>query len=248
MAERFGREGDRAMSLEFEVLAELTLTLESGKVAESSMKLRALVSLLLTLPLSGCGAEPAAGGKPAQPPITNPPMDTKTQTATLGAGCFWCIEAVLQRIKGVEKIVSGYTGGTVKNPSYQEVCTGTTGHAEVVQVTFNPAVVSYEKILEVFWQLHDPTTLNRQGNDEGTQYRSAIFFHSDEQQKIAEASKKKHQAEFKSPIVTEITKASIFYPATEDHQNYYNLNRNTNPYCRIVIWPKLKKLGLETKP
>ena len=123
------------------------------------MRRRFALSLLLVLPLPACGAEPTAGGKATQrPPITNPPMDSKTQTATLAAGCFWCTEAVLQRIKGVEKIVSGYIGGKVKNPSYEEVCQGTTGHAEAVQVTFDPAVISYDKLLEVFWQLHDPTT------------------------------------------------------------------------------------------
>jgi peptide-methionine (S)-S-oxide reductase len=212
------------------------------------MKTRPFLSLLLALPLVACGADPAAPRKPAPPPITNPPMDDTTQTATLAAGCFWCVEAVLQRIQGVEKIVSGYIGGSVPSPTYDQICEGTTGHAEAVQVTFKPAVLSYEKLLEVFWQLHDPTTLNRQGGDVGTQYRSAIFYHSDEQKKLAEASKKKHQSDFKDPIVTEITKAAVFYPAEDYHQNYFNLNKDKNPYCRVVIWPKLKKLGIETKP
>ena len=194
------------------------------------MKKRALLTLMLALPLCACGADPAAGGKPTQqPPITNPPMDSKTQTATLAAGCFWCTEAVLQRIKGVEKIVSGYIGGTGQKPDlrrslrrHHRPCRGRPGDIQ-------PGGHQLRKLLEVFWQLHDPTTLNRQGPDEGTQYRSAIFFHSEEQQKLAEASKKKHQADFKSPIVTEITKASVFYPAENYHQNYFNLNKNRTP-------------------
>ncbi|MFN0130483.1 MAG: peptide-methionine (S)-S-oxide reductase MsrA [Verrucomicrobiales bacterium] len=175
-------------------------------------------------------------------------MTETQQTATLANGCFWCTEAVFQRIKGVEKVVSGYIGGQVKNPTYDEVCAGTTGHAEAVQITFDPKVVSFEKLLEVFWASHDPTTLNRQGHDVGTQYRSGIFYQSQEQKKQAEESKKKHQPDFKDPIVTEITKADVFYPAEGYHQNYFNQNGSRNPYCRIVIWPKLKKLGLEVKP
>jgi len=175
-------------------------------------------------------------------------MTETQQTATLANGCFWCTEAVYQRIKGVEKVVSGYIGGQVKNPTYEEIGEGTTGHAEAVQITFDPKVVSYGKLLEVFWASHDPTTLNRQGHDVGTQYRSAVFYHSDEQKKTAEESKTKHQPDFEDPIVTEITKAEIFYPAEKYHQNYFNLNGDKNPYCRIVIWPKLKKLGLEIKP
>jgi peptide-methionine (S)-S-oxide reductase len=202
------------------------------------------------LPLLACGAEPAAPAtkQPAGPPVTQPPMTETQQTATLANGCFWCTEAVFQRIKGVEKVVSGYIGGTVKNPTYDQVTEGTTGHAEAIQITFNPKEVSFEKLLEVFWASHDPTTLNRQGHDVGTQYRSAIFYHSDEQKKLAEESKTKHQPEFKDPIVTEITKADVFYPAEGYHQNYYNLNSTRNPYCRVVIWPKLKKLGLDLKP
>lgn len=216
------------------------------------MKLHHLAALTaFALPLIACGADPspsASSKQPAAPPITNPPMTETQQTATLANGCFWCTEAVFQRIKGVEKVVSGYIGGKVKNPTYDEVCEGTTGHAEAVQITFNPKEVSFDKILEVFWASHDPTTLNRQGHDVGTQYRSGIFFHSDEQKKTAEESKAKHQADFKDPIVTEITKADVFYPAEGYHQNYFNLNSSRNPYCRIVIAPKLKKLGLEVKP
>ncbi len=172
---------------------------------------------------------------------------TASETATFAGGCFWCVEAVFQRIKGVEKVVSGYTGGQTENPTYAAICTGTTGHAEAVQLTFDPAVVSYRKLVDLFWQAHDPTTLNRQGADVGTQYRSAIFTHTPEQQAEAEASKAKAQPNFKQPIVTEITQAPIFYAAEREHQDYYNQNATRNPYCRIVITPKLKKLGLETK-
>jgi len=233
------------------------LTSERPLAQPRRMKLIRLAALIaLTLPLLACGADPSAPGasespnpkKPAGSPVTQPPMTETQQTATFATGCFWCTEAVFQRIKGVEKVVSGYIGGSVKNPTYDEVCEGTTGHAEAVQITFNPKVVGYDKLLEVFWASHDPTTLNRQGHDVGTQYRSGVFFHSDDQKKTAEASKAKHQADFKDPIVTEITKADVFYPAEGYHQNYFNLNSSRNPYCRIVIWPKLKKLGLEVKP
>lgn len=164
---------------------------------------------------------------------------------TLGAGCFWCIEAVLDRIKGVESVVSGYMGGDTENPTYEQICTGTTNHAEVVEVTFDPEVISFDKLMDVFWQLHDPTTLNRQGFDVGTQYRSAIFYHNDEQREIAEASKKKWDAagKFKSPIVTEITAASVFYPAEMYHQEYFAKNPRDR-YCRANILPKFQKLGL----
>ncbi len=169
----------------------------------------------------------------------------KLETITLGAGCFWCIEAVLDRIDGVESVVSGYMGGVVKNPSYQLVCTGTTGHAEVVQVQFDPEILPVDKLLDVFWQLHDPTTLNRQGLDVGTQYRSAIFYHTEAQRKAAEESKKKWNAtrQFRGKIVTEITAASDFYEAEDYHQEYFEKNRR-NPYCRANILPKFKKLGL----
>ena len=169
-----------------------------------------------------------------------------TETATFGAGCFWCVEAVLQQIDGVEEVVSGYMGGTVENPTYKQVCTGKTGHAEVVQVTFDPARIPYEHVLEWFWKLHDPTSLNRQGNDVGTQYRSVIFFHTEEQRHAAERSKKALEKSGKhlGPIVTEITKAGPFYKAEGYHQDYYRLNKSKG-YCRAVIAPKLDKLGLE---
>jgi len=165
------------------------------------------------------------------------------ETATLGAGCFWCVEAVFQQLEGVESVKSGYMGGKVKNPTYKQICTGLTGHAEVIQVEFDPDKISFDELLEVFWKTHDPTTLNRQGADFGTQYRSAVFYHTDAQRETAESYKKKLNAAraFPSPIVTEITKASTFYVAEDYHQDYYNQNKN-NPYCRAVIPPKLEKL------
>lgn len=164
------------------------------------------------------------------------------QIATFGAGCFWCTEAVFLNVKGVTKVVSGYSNGKVKNPTYREVCTGQTGHAEVTQITFDPAQVSFEELLEVFWNTHDPTTLNRQGADEGTQYRSAVFYHNDEQKKIAEAYKKQLEASklYKDPIVTEIAPLVSFYPAEDYHQNYYALNAGQG-YCQFVIRPKVEK-------
>lgn len=173
-------------------------------------------------------------------------MGDQRDTATLGAGCFWCVEAVLEQIDGVESVTSGYMGGHVDNPTYRDVCNGTTGHAEVVQVVFDPDVLSYAELLEWFWRLHDPTTKDRQGNDVGTQYRSAIFVHSPEQRQVAEASKAAADASgaFSAPIVTEITDAATFYSAEGYHQEYYRENRE-QPYCRFVIAPKLGKLGLK---
>ena len=165
------------------------------------------------------------------------------QLATLAGGCFWCLEAVFQQLRGVTKVVSGYAGGTVPNPSYQAVCTGTTGHAEVTQITFDPGVISYRDLLEVFFTIHDPTTLDRQGNDEGTQYRSAIFYHSPEQKAEAERVIKELEAEkvWDDPIVTEVAPLETFYPAEGYHQDYYTRNAN-QPYCRAVIAPKVAKL------
>ncbi|MDX1680606.1 MAG: peptide-methionine (S)-S-oxide reductase MsrA [Akkermansiaceae bacterium] len=173
------------------------------------------------------------------------PEGLETETATLAGGCYWCLEAAYRQLKGVYKVTSGFMGGEVDNPTYEQVCTGTTGHAEVVQVVFDPETITYEKLLAWFWELHDPTTLNRQGNDIGTQYRSAIFYHSDEQKKVAEASKKAAAELYKDPIVTEINEVSEFYTAPEMHQDYYFNNKDKNPYCRFVITPKLKKLKLE---
>tara|TARA_B100000900_G_C20548878_1_gene703833 strand:- start:886 stop:1491 length:606 start_codon:yes stop_codon:yes gene_type:complete len=169
-----------------------------------------------------------------------------TDKITLGAGCFWCTEAVLERVEGVKSAVSGYMGGHVENPTYRQVVTGETGHAEVAQIHFDPKVVSLEEVLDIFWLMHDPTTLNRQGADVGTQYRSAIYYHSNEQKKVAEKSiaKLTESGKFADPIVTEVTQASTFYTAEDYHQEYYELNKNAG-YCRFVIHPKLKKLGFE---
>jgi peptide-methionine (S)-S-oxide reductase len=172
------------------------------------------------------------------------PMDAKTETrlATFGNGCFWCAEAIFQRLKGVEKVVPGYSGGHVDHPTYEQVCTGTTGHAESVQITYDPSKISYDELLEVFWKTHDPTTLNRQGNDVGTQYRSVIFYHDAEQKRLAEAYKNRLEAEhiWNRPIVTEIVPFTKFWPAEAYHRNYYN-NNPSQGYCRVVITPKIEK-------
>lgn len=165
------------------------------------------------------------------------------EQATLAGGCFWCTEAVFQRVIGVEKVISGFTGGTIKNPPYREVVTGRTGHAEAIQIHFDPEVVSYEELLHIFFATHDPTTLNRQQNDVGTMYRSAIFYHSEEQKATAERVIKKLEEEkvFSDPIVTELKKADAFYVAEQEHRDYYNRHRN-QPYCQVIIDPKMKKL------
>lgn len=164
------------------------------------------------------------------------------ELATFGSGCFWCVEAIFQRVDGVEKVVSGYSGGHVKNPTYKEVCQGTTGHAEVCQLSYNPDIVSFEELLEVFWQTHDPTTLNRQGNDVGSQYRSAVFYHNDQQKELVEKYKKKldESSAFNNPVVTEITAYKNMYVAEDYHQNYFNEN-GSQPYCSFVIQPKVEK-------
>ncbi|MBM3428838.1 MAG: peptide-methionine (S)-S-oxide reductase MsrA [Bacteroidetes bacterium] len=166
----------------------------------------------------------------------------KIEVATLGAGCFWCVEAAYMQLNGVESAKSGYSGGQIKNPSYKEVCNGNTGHAEVVQIKFDPAIISFAEILEVFFTVHDPTQLNRQGNDIGTQYRSAVFFHSEEQKQIAlkaiEAANETHT--WSNPVVTEVTAFESFYPAEDYHDNYYNLHSD-QPYCSMVITPKMEK-------
>jgi peptide-methionine (S)-S-oxide reductase len=165
---------------------------------------------------------------------------SQTEIATFGAGCFWCIESALNQLQGVKKALSGYMGGQTLNPDYRQVCTGTSGHAEVVQVEFDPAQVSFEQLLQVLWFLHDPTQLNRQGNDIGTQYRSAVFYHSELQQQQALASIKAAGSLFDAPIVTEVTPASTFYPAEDYHQGYY-LQNTSQPYCQFLITPKLAK-------
>lgn len=177
-------------------------------------------------------------------PVT--PLQNKNpnnEVITFGAGCFWCVEAIFEELKGVDKVISGYSGGHVDNPTYRAVCNGTTGHAEVTQVFYNPEKISLEELLEVFFKTHDPTTLNRQGNDTGTQYRSAIFYHNEHQKKVAEKIKSELNAAkvFPNPIVTEITMFKNFYEAENYHQDYYELN-GTQPYCRYVITPKMDKL------
>ncbi len=173
-------------------------------------------------------------------------MAKRREIATLAAGCFWCVEAVFNRLRGVEEVVSGYAGGTVPNPTYSDVCSGTTGHAEVVQITFDPDIVSFADLLDVFWRIHDPTTLNRQGADVGTQYRSAIFCHDDGQREIAVQSKREVEEAGLWPdaVVTEIVPFTTFYEAEGYHQDYYRLNSSL-PYCRLVINPKIRKLQKE---
>lgn len=205
------------------------------------MQLRLLYALAMALlTLSSC----------AQKNETTHPMttteknnnDKDLETATFGSGCFWCTEAIFLNVDGVYSVESGYAGGKVKNPTYKEVCSGLTGHAEVVQIRFDPEEISYEEILEIFWQTHDPTTLNRQGADEGTQYRSVIFYHNEQQRKLAEFYKKKLEENrvYNDPVVTEISPLANYSRAEDYHQNYYNLNRSA-PYCSYVIQPKLEK-------
>ena len=167
---------------------------------------------------------------------------TNLEKATFGAGCFWCVEAVFQRIRGVESVASGYTGRKVEKPTYKQICTGNTGHAEVIQISFNPEQISYKELLEVFWSSHDPTTLNRQGNDSGTQYRSVIYYHDENQKQIAEESMKQanQSGEFSDPIVTELSPLETFYPAEDYHQEYFANNAN-QPYCAAVVAPKVAK-------
>ncbi len=175
-------------------------------------------------------------------PAVDKKLPAGTEIATLGGGCFWCTEAIYQKLKGVQFVVSGYSGGTVKNPTYEQVCSGTTGHAEVIQIAFDPKIVSFKEVLEVFFKTHDPTTLNRQGHDVGTQYRSAIFTHSPEQKKVASAviEALTKSGAYDNKIVTEVTDFSIFYPAEDYHQNYFKLH-GSQPYCAAVIKPKVDK-------
>jgi peptide-methionine (S)-S-oxide reductase len=186
-------------------------------------------------------ARPGPSGL-ARSPDAPPPAGF--QQATFGSSCFWCTQAVFQQLNGVHSTVSGYSGGSVKDPTYDQVCRGTTGHAEVVQVSFDPKVISYPELLEVFWKTHDPTTLNRQGPDSGTQYRSVIFHHTPEQQQLAERYKRKLDASgaFEAPIVTTIEPFSAFYPAEKYHQNYY-MDNPRQGYCTMIIGPKLQKFA-----
>jgi peptide-methionine (S)-S-oxide reductase len=206
------------------------------------MKLKTLIfNSLICLTWIACGNSTATKSKTGVK-MNDEIVTGKTDTATFGAGCFWCIEAVFQDLEGVQKVTSGYSGGTIKNPSYKEVCTGRTGHAEVINIVFDPQKITYPDLLEVFWKTHDPTTLNRQGNDSGTQYRSVIFYHNEEQKQLAEKYKKELDASgaFDKPIVTEISPAAPFYKAEDYHQNYYNENGD-QPYCTFVIQPKVEK-------
>lgn len=176
-------------------------------------------------------------------PQTTVDIPVGSELITLGAGCFWCTEAVFQRLEGVENVVSGYAGGIIPNPTYKQICTGTTGHAEVIHVFFDPKKISLESLLEVFWATHDPTTLNRQGGDVGPQYRSSIFYHNESQKDLASKLKAElnSQQVYENPIVTEITPFSNFYPAENYHQDYFNLN-GMQPYCQFVVRPKVEKL------
>ncbi len=187
-----------------------------------------------------------AAGQTSKPKGKKMETEQKLETATLGAGCFWCVEAIYQRLEGVEKVESGYSGGVKKDPTYEEVCTGRTGHAEVIRVTFDPKKITFKDLLGVFFKTHDPTTLNKQGADEGTQYRSVIFYNSEEQKREAEQVKNETEAAkiWDDPIVTEISPFLGFYKAEEYHQNYYNQN-SYQPYCMMVINPKLSKFKKE---
>jgi peptide-methionine (S)-S-oxide reductase len=203
-----------------------------------------LTSLLCGFLLSACSqttptsTASSAMTKPTPPPAPAP--SAQVSTATFGGGCFWCLEAVFQRVIGVSKVVSGYSGGQTETPSYKAVCEGDTGHAEAIQITFDPAVISYADLLEIFWDIHDPTTANRQGHDVGTQYRSVIFTHDEAQRAAAEASKTQAQPHFPQPIVTQIVPLVKFYTAEAYHQNYFNQNPN-QPYCMAVVSPKVEK-------
>lgn len=208
------------------------------------------VGLFGLLAASAAAVAAFFGGSLAMSEPQNAPAATSSagtaqglEKATFGSGCFWCTEAVFQRLKGVKSVVSGYAGGHVKNPTYQQVCEGNTGHAEVIQVAFDPKIISFDELLEVFWKTHDPTTLNRQGNDFGPQYRSAVFWSTEEQRKKAEHYKKKLEEAraFPKPIVTEIAPLKEFYPAEGHHQDYYNRNPNQS-YCAYVIKPKVDKV------
>jgi peptide-methionine (S)-S-oxide reductase len=202
-----------------------------------------IFSLLFTVLVAGSSCGQKAKEKLEDKSMANQVVNTAgLELATFGSGCFWCTEAIFLDVEGVYNVQSGYTGGKVKNPTYREVCSGLTGHAEVIQLNYDPKKISYDELLEIFWKTHDPTTLNKQGADEGTQYRSVIYYHNDQQKLLAEHYKNKLDSEkiFNAPIVTEISPATIFYKAEDYHQNYYKLNQD-QPYCSFVITPKLEK-------
>jgi peptide-methionine (S)-S-oxide reductase len=224
------------------------------RIRIAALAVAALIAVITTgllahFSLNGPSGLPEKFPAPAfTPPQTFPAPESatsaaKSETATFGSGCFWCAEAVFQRLQGVQSVTSGYSGGKVANPSYDDVCSGDTGHAEVVQVVFDPAVISYPELLEVFWRSHDPTTLNRQGHDVGTQYRSVVLYHSAEQRRLAEDYKRQIDDAhvFDRPVVTEITAFKAFYPAEDYHQNYF-ATHGRNPYCQAVIRPKVEHL------
>jgi peptide-methionine (S)-S-oxide reductase len=218
-------------------LSPLNARLLVDRALAPGLRLGPVVLLSLCLALGGASAGLA------QTNTMNNPANT-TEVAVLGGGCFWCMEAVFQMLPGVKSVVSGYAGGTKENPTYKEVCTGLTGHAEVIRVKFDPRVVSYEKILDTFWQFHDPTSVDQQGPDSGTQYRSIILYVNDAQKAVAEKSKAKAQARFHDRIVTEIVPLTAFYAAEGYHQNFYRLN-SSYPYCRAIIQPKVEKMEKE---
>lgn len=209
-----------------------------------TLNIKATLVLVVAFFMGACAQQPKSTEYKSseKTKMTETKNNGVTETATFGAGCFWCVEAVFQEMKGVIKVTSGYSGGTVKNPGYKEVCTGLTGHAEVCQIEFDPKQVSFKELLEAFWQTHDPTTLNRQGNDAGTQYRSVIFYHNETQKQLAEKYKEElnKSGAFDKPIVTVIDPFTIFYPAEDYHQNYFNQNGDA-PYCQYVIKPKVDK-------
>jgi len=202
------------------------------------VKIRILV--LITATLAALALVSQSADKPKSMTASEPAPGL--DRAVLGGGCFWCLDAIFERLDGVKKVVSGYAGGHTENPTYEEVCSHTTGHAEVVQIDFDPKKISYEKLLDVFWHAHDPTTLNRQGHDIGDSYRSIILYRNDAQKAAAEKSKADEQKDWKDPIVTQIEPLKIFYKAEVSHQDYYRLNGNKNPYCQAVIRPKVEKL------
>ena len=220
----------------FSRVAHRRFRIKLRRFGERDMKPATLAGIALLLPLMAAAADPARFEM-----INPPPAIKAARLATFGGGCFWCVEAVFERLPGVLSVTSGYAGGRKENPTYKEVCGGDTGHAEVIQIRFDPDRISYERLLEVFWEAHDPTTLNRLGNDEGTQYRSIVLYHDDAQRAAAEKSKQAAGKRFAQPIVTEIVPLTRFYPAEGYHQDYYRNNASA-PYCRAVIRPKLEKL------
>ena len=202
------------------------------------MKIRILA--LITATLAALALVSQSADKPKSMPSSEPAPGL--ERAVLGGGCFWCLDAIFVRLDGVKKVTSGYAGGHTENPTYEEVCSHTTGHAEVVQIDFDPKKITYEKLLDVFWHAHNPTTLNRQGNDVGESYRSVILYRGDAQQAAAEKSVAEQQKEWKDPIVTQLAPLKVFYTAEVSHQDYYRINGNKNPYCQAVIRPKIEKL------